>query len=71
MEQVINEQVLKENSIEILANYLNIEQYKAEPYLTPDYLDMITDKMFEGQTEAIVDIARWIEQEINKDKPDE
>ncbi len=66
MEQIINEQVLKENSVEILANYLDMEIHTAEPYLTPDYLDMITDKMFEGQTEAVIDIARWIEQEIKE-----
>ncbi len=67
MERIINEKSLKEDVIEGITNYLDINIDKIEQFITDDEIENIIDQMFEAESEEIVYLAESIKKKLKND----
>ena len=51
--QIINEKELLEDTVEGLANFLNLEMEEVRAFVTDEIMEEVLDKMFEAQSEVI------------------
>ena len=51
--QIINEKELYEDTVEGLANFLNLEMDEVRNFVTDEFMEQVLDKMFEAQCEVI------------------
>lgn len=59
MEKIINEEALLEDTTEGLANLLDIDFMRASSHINDEDMEYVMEKMFEAQSEAIQELARF------------
>ena len=67
MERIINEEALLEDTIEGLAEYLNIDNGLAKEYIKNDDMEWIIESMFCTQSDCIMELGeRFRDEKFNK-----
>ena len=51
--QIINEKELLEDTVEGLANFLNLEMDEVRNFVTDEFMEDVLNKMFEAQSKVI------------------
>lgn len=63
--QIINENELLDDTVEGLANFLNLEMNEAKAFVTDEIMEEVLNKMFEAQTEVIHQLGLQLKKEFN------
>ena len=63
--QIINENELLDDTVEGLANFLNLEMNEVRAFVTDEIMEEVLDKMFEAQTKVIHQLGLQLIKEFN------
>lgn len=63
--QIINENELLDDTVEGLANFLDLEMKEVRTFVTEEIMEEVLNKMFEAQSEVIHNLGLQLKKEFN------